>query len=99
MNIKNSNIIFFKFFKKYFFIIFIASIFVSSFHHHNDGKLHNDCPVYILQTNIAFSDAPQTTNYLTDIELVNEAILNSFSFTYSYKFKNQLHQRAPPKYS
>jgi len=89
----------FKFLKKYFATVFLLSIFVSSFHHHDDGKIHIDCPVYILQTNIASSDAPQATNYLTDIELVNEAILNSYSFTYSYRFKNQLHQRAPPKYS
>ena len=38
--------------KKYFSVIFLLSIFLGSFHHHNDLKIHNDCPIYVLQTNI-----------------------------------------------
>jgi hypothetical protein len=77
-------------------IIFLVSIFLGSFHHHDDGLIHHDCPVYILQAHVSDADTPVENTYITDLDLIGEAVLGTFASTYSYRFQNSLHSRAPP---
>jgi len=73
----------FNFLKRYFTIIFLLSLFLASFHHHDDGKIHNDCPIYILQTNLTNADTSPDNSYIIDLDLVNEAILENLTSIYN----------------
>jgi len=84
------------FFKSYFSAIFLVSIFLASFHHHNDGKIHQDCPIYIIQTNITNADTPQDNIYLVELNISSEAILSDLFLGYRYRFVNSFNSRAPP---
>ena len=85
--------------KKYFSVILFLSLLLSVTHHHNDLKQHNDCKICTLQSNISNVDTPLEVNYLSDIDIIFEKILFISIFIYIEKFKNNLHQRAPPFFS
>jgi len=82
--------------KTYISIIFLLSIFLISFHHHNDGKIHQDCPICIIQTNITNTDIPQDNIYIVALNISSEAILSNLFLGYRYRFVNSFNSRAPP---
>ena len=82
--------------RKYFSIVFLFAIFLSTTHHHNDLKLHNDCKICILQSNITNADTPPPTSYLVDITIISEQISTYFTLFYNQSFYSTLHSRAPP---
>ena len=85
--------------KFFFSIIFLISIFLTITHHHTDLKVHNDCKICILQSNILNVDTFAKTNYLSYIVVISEAILFTPIIIDNQKIKNQLHSRAPPFFS
>jgi hypothetical protein len=86
----------FKTFKRYIGIFYFLSIFLSLTHHHNDLKLHNDCKICILQSDILNSNTPPQTIFLSNIGNFQEEIVADVDIALIQKIKTSLHQRAPP---
>ena len=82
--------------KIYISIVFLLSVFLTSFHHHNDLETHSDCPIYIIQTNITNADTPPDIEYIVDLDLKYEIILEKSISIHNYNYRTSLHQRAPP---
>ena len=85
-----------KILKKYLSIVFLLSVFLTSFHHHNNLKSHPNCPICIIQRNVTNADTPPDIEYIVDLDLKYEIVLEKLISIYSYNYKNSLHQRAPP---
>ena len=84
--------------KKILASLLLTAVFLGAFHHHDDAGIHHDCPIYILQSNLA---APDITKILLldDIELfyypapAPPVVYDSQSPRKSYA------SRAPPHFS
>jgi len=85
--------------KRCFSIVFLLSMFVTVSHHHDDLKVHNDCQICVLQSNVTNSDLPPQNVYLSDLTALFEIISTSPTIVYSQKPTTLLHQRAPPSNS
>ena len=86
----------FKSLGKFFSIVFMLATFVSVFHHHNDLKVHNDCQICTVQSNISNADTPSETIYLSKIELFSQGVISKLpNQNESQKFIS-LRARAPP---
>jgi len=85
--------------RKYFSIVFILAIFMGVFHHHHDLKQHNDCQICTIQSNMANTDVPTDTVYITSLDIFHETIVTKIINLHSNKTHNQLQARAPPKIS
>jgi len=88
-----------RFFRKYLSIIFVIATLVGVFHHHNDLKQHHDCQLCTIQSSIANADMPVDVVYLSQLDIVSEAIVVEFANFHSQKTKNTLNARAPPSIS
>jgi len=91
MLIKSSKIL-----KKYLSIVFLLAVFLTSFHHHNDLKSHPNCPICVIQRNVTNADTPPDVEYIVDLNLKYEIVLEKLVSIHNYNYKNSLHQRAPP---
>ena len=85
-----------KILKKYLSIVFLLSVFLTSFHHHNDLKSHSNCPICVIQRNVTNADTPPDIEYIVDLELKYEIVLEKLVSIHNHNYKNSLHQRAPP---
>jgi len=85
-----------KILKKYLSIVFLLSVFLTSFHHHNDLKSHSNCPICVIQRNVTNADTPPDVEYIVDLDLKYEIVLEKLVSIHNYNYKNSLHQRAPP---
>ena len=86
----------FKISKRCISVIFLLSTFLTSFHHHNDLKSHPNCPICVIQRNVTNADTPPDVEYIVDLNLKYEIVLEKLVSIHSYNYKNSLHQRAPP---
>lgn len=82
--------------KKYFSIIFIVATLLGVLHHHNDLRVHNDCQICILQSNITNGDTPQDVVYITPLEHFSEQILSKPKKLHVKTFYSNISSRAPP---
>ncbi len=85
--------------KKYFSIIFVLSTMLGILHHHDDLKIHNDCQLCVIQSNLLSADTPPDVSYLTEINFVSEATVGSLFDLVTIEKQTYLHARAPPKNS
>lgn len=69
------------------------------FHQHHDLKLHNDCQICTIQSNIANADTPVDVIYLRKIDIYSEATVTGLSKLHSSKIHLSRNARAPPKIS
>jgi len=44
--------------KKLLASLFLVAIFLGAFHHHDDGGVHEDCPIHILEASLVSGDIP-----------------------------------------
>jgi len=88
-----------RFVKRYFSIIFIVATLLGVLHHHNDLRVHNDCKICIIQSNIVDGDIPITITYLSHLDIKSEKILPKPKILHISFFKSTLNSRAPPKFS
>ena len=85
--------------KKYFTVIFVLATLASVLHHHNDVRVHNDCQICIIQSNILNGDIPSDTLCLSKIEISSEAVSTELKTLYIWQTYKKLQTRAPPKFS
>jgi len=88
-----------RFFRKYLSIIFIVATFVAVFHHHDDLKLHSDCQICTIQSNISNIDTPIDVIYLSHVEQYSEKTPDKLFNLHENQEKSTLQARAPPKIS
>ena len=85
--------------RKYFSIIFLLSVLIGATHHHDDLRVHSDCKICVLQSNISSADTPTQSSFLPNTVAVFEDIVTPKNTVCSKKLINPLHQRAPPFFS
>ncbi len=85
--------------KTYFSIIFILSTMLGILHHHDDLKIHNDCQICTIQSNLLSADTPPDVNYLSEIDFVSESTIGNLFNLVTIEKQTYLHARAPPKNS
>ncbi len=89
----------FRWIRRYFSIVFVLATLLGVMHHHDGYKIHNDCKICTINSNIVDGDTPVETLYLTKLELKSESILTKLQNLHSKKHYNTLQARAPPKIS
>lgn len=86
----------FKSLGRFFTIVFMLATFVSVFHHHDDLKVHNDCQICTIQSNIANADTPSENVYLSEIELFSQSVISKLPNQHECQICIPLRARAPP---
>jgi len=82
--------------QKYFAIVLLFSSFMGTFHHHNDLKVHHDCQICTIQSNMANADTPVDVVYFTTLNIFVDPIVKKLGTLHSKIVTNPLKARAPP---
>ena len=84
--------------KKLLASLFLVAIFLGAFHHHDDGGVHEDCPIHILEASLVSGDIPLIALF-EKIDIQYPVPSGSISI-YVDTYKNSGYfGRAPPYFS
>jgi len=84
--------------KKLLASLFLVATFLAAFHHHDDGGLHHDCPVHILEASIISGDIPPASSLLGKIENVYQMPLEATHIYTDSSVHFAYSGRAPPTF-
>ena len=85
-----------RFLRKYLVVVFVLATLVGAFHHHEDAKIHNDCKICVIHSNLVNIDTPSEAVYLSLLTLSGEAIVTPFANLFERSLHHTYLSRAPP---
>jgi len=88
-----------KILRKYFATLFILATLMAVFHHHSDFKVHEDCQICSISSNIFDGDIQREPLYLPALEQSHSFVPAFTLFLYKDELYTPRNPRAPPKYS
>ena len=84
---------------KFISIIFVFATLMASSHHHNDLQSHIDCQICTIENTLSLADTPIDVFYLTELYIINEAIIGFLDDILLQKEHHYFSARAPPLFS